>query len=152
VAGTGHFRVWAGRRPFTTLAVEDPPLRRLFSSFADGWPGAGLFFLRLVAGIALIAFTIAGFHTDAPAGALVSGSLGAVAGLLLIIGLWTPIAGSLVAIVGVWNAIAGRGDLWVNLLLATMGAALAVLGPGAWSIDARLFGWKRIDIPDSTRR
>jgi len=132
--------------------VEDPPLRRLFSSFADGWPGAGLFFLRLVAGIALIASTIAGVHTDAPASALVSGLLGAAAGLLLIIGLWTPIAGSLVAIVAVWNAIAGRGDLWVNLLLATMGAALAVLGPGAWSIDARLFGWKRIDIPDSTRR
>jgi hypothetical protein len=23
---------------------------------------------------------------------------------------------------------------------------LALLGPGAWSIDARLFGWRRIDV------
>jgi putative oxidoreductase len=28
-----------------------------------------------------------------------------------------------------------------------MGAALAMLGPGAWSVDARLFGRKRIHIP-----
>jgi hypothetical protein len=31
-------------------------------------------------------------------------------------------------------------------LLAGLGAALALLGPGAWSVDARLYGWKRIEI------
>jgi hypothetical protein len=30
----------------------------------------------------------------------------------------------------------------------TIGAGLALLGPGAWSVDARLFGWKRIDVRD----
>ena len=36
----------------------------------------------------------------------------------------------------------------LSLLLGTLGAALALLGPGAWSADARLFGWKRMDIRD----
>ena len=29
-------------------------------------------------------------------------------------------------------------------MLGTLGVALALLGPGGWSVDARLFGWKRI--------
>jgi hypothetical protein len=33
-------------------------------------------------------------------------------------------------------------------MLAAVGAALAMVGPGVWSIDARLFGRKRIDIPE----
>jgi uncharacterized membrane protein YphA (DoxX/SURF4 family) len=35
-----------------------------------------------------------------------------------------------------------------HILLATLGTAVALLGPGAWSVDARLFGWKRINIPN----
>ena len=30
---------------------------------------------------------------------------------------------------------------------ATIGGALAKLGPGRWSLDVRLFGWKRIEAP-----
>ena len=36
----------------------------------------------------------------------------------------------------------------VYVLVATLGAALALLGTGAWSVDARLFGWKRIDLSE----
>jgi putative oxidoreductase len=67
-------------------------------------------------------------------------------GMLLLAGLWTPVSGTLVAILGLWNLISQLGDPWANFLLATIGAALALVGPGAWSIDARLFGWRRIDI------
>jgi uncharacterized membrane protein YphA (DoxX/SURF4 family) len=69
-------------------------------------------------------------------------------GLLLLVGLWTPIAGVLVAVIALWHAFSHPGDPWSWFMLATLGAALALLGPGGWSVDARLFGWKRIDIRD----
>ena len=69
------------------------------------------------------------------------------AGILLIVGLWTPIVGTSVALVEIWKIFTLAGDKWDWLLLGTAGAALAMLGPGLWSIDARLFGWRRIEAP-----
>jgi hypothetical protein len=46
-----------------------------------------------------------------------------------------------------WTAFLSHPpDPWTYVLLGTLGLALALLGPGAWSVDARLFGWKRIHI------
>ena len=72
----------------------------------------------------------------------------AVVGLLLSAGLWTPVAGVATAIIGLWRTFSGTGDPWSEFRLAILGAALAMLGPGAWSVDAHLFGRKRIRIPD----
>ena len=69
------------------------------------------------------------------------------AGILLIVGLWTPIAGTSIALIEIWKMLTVAGDKWVWLLLGTVGAAVAMLGPGLRSIDARLFGWRRIEAP-----
>ena len=70
-------------------------------------------------------------------------------GILLIPGLWTPIAGALVAIVAMWQILTLAGDPWISLLAGTLGGGLAMLGPGLWSVDAYLFGWKRVAAPNS---
>jgi uncharacterized membrane protein YphA (DoxX/SURF4 family) len=118
-------------------------LRRLFSTFAHGGPGVALLLLRLVTGIALIDRGVTGLWIWPPIQPCV---VSVVAGTLLVIGLWTPIAGILVAAVEAWKIFSQPGDPWIYILLGALGAALALLGPGAWSVDARLFGWKRLDI------
>jgi uncharacterized membrane protein YphA (DoxX/SURF4 family) len=69
------------------------------------------------------------------------------AGALLLVGFWTPIAGVAMAIAEMCLAFLHANDPGTHILLAALGASLAMLGPGAWSVDARLFGRKRIQIP-----
>jgi putative oxidoreductase len=113
--------------------------------FPGGWPGAGLLVLRLAAGLPLI---ISGGvavrdSTQSVPHAIHFATIGV--GILLLAGLWTPIAGALQAIIEVWIFLARDGSS-LNLSLAALGVSLVMLGPGAWSVDARLFGRKRIDI------
>ena len=61
-------------------------------------------------------------------------------------------AGALVAAVELWIAFTHPGDPWISIILGAFGAMLAMVGPGAWSIDARLFGRKRIDATDARKR
>jgi uncharacterized membrane protein YphA (DoxX/SURF4 family) len=118
-------------------------VQRLFSTFPNSWPGLGLLILRLATGFSLAA------------AAHVTGDLATTAHLLerflidcvvvlLWIGLWTPIAG--IAETAIQIAIISLAQRFDPSLViaAAVGLALAMLGPGAWSLDARLFGRKRI--------
>jgi hypothetical protein len=122
-------------------------LRRLYSTFAGGWPGTGLLLMRLVGGSVLVVRASAMLWNDPPITKTITSAFLAGCGILLIPGLWTPIAGALIALVETWQIMTISGDHWVALLLGTIGGALAMLGPGLWSVDARLFGWKRVQAP-----
>jgi hypothetical protein len=120
-------------------------LRRLYSTFAGGRPGIGLLLMRLVLGSALVVRASSVVWSNPPITTTVMSAFLAGLGILIIPGLWTPLVGGLLALLETWQIITIPGDRWLALLLATIGGALALLGPGLWSIDARLFGWRRVE-------
>lgn len=71
---------------------------------------------------------------------------GGLTAALILAGLWTPIAASCQAILQGVLAFAGDALASTHLIFALVGVSLVMLGPGAWSIDARIFGRKRIDL------
>jgi putative oxidoreductase len=119
-------------------------LQRLFSVFPNGWPGRGLLLQRVVTAAFLFWF---GFRHFSEGSVFVPHLIGAGAGTLLLLGLWTPICGTLIAVVEAWIAFSYTGGDGIPIILAALGATLAMIGPGAWSIDARLFGRKHFEIP-----
>jgi putative oxidoreductase len=124
-------------------------MQRLFSTFADGWPGAGLLLQRLLVGATLVYIDFACLSLTPVCSFAVMKSIGALAGVLLIAGLWTPIVGILAAGVETWIALSATGNAGIPVVLAVLGLTLAMIGPGRWSADARLFGRRHIAFPES---
>jgi putative oxidoreductase len=119
-------------------------VRRLYSTFAGGWPGIGLLLMRLVVGAVILWHVGPRLWNGLPLLIGAGYALLALGALFLIAGLWTPVAGVMIAAVAVSEILAGEPPSG-RLLAGTIAVALAMLGPGRISIDARLFGWKRID-------
>ncbi len=107
--------------------------------------------LRLGIGIALICLA-----SDDLLGAreapipVVRDFVASAAGIFLLAGLWTPIMGAIIVLDELWIAFSlyssHRGGQWIHIFLTVLTAGMAMLGPGAWSIDARLFGRRRFDF------
>jgi len=116
--------------------------------FPNGWPGAALLLLRLVAGILLIYDGVVAFRTGTNLQIAILQSAAVGAGTMLILGLWTPVAGTLVILVEVCFVFLGATHTRISILMGVLGAALAVLGPGNRSIDALRYGRQRFDIRD----
>ena len=112
--------------------------------------------LRVCLGVALICSAIAGLSgTRSEPIAFAQNSIAGAGAIFLLAGLWTPVMGTLAALDEVWIALSldslQRQDTWIHIFLAILAASLTMLGPGAWSIDARLFGRKRFDIDRTSR-
>jgi putative oxidoreductase len=119
-------------------------VQRLFSNFANGWPGRGLLFQRALTAAALTHCVVSRLAQGSWSGALPE-FIAAGLGIFILVGLWTPLAGTLVGLTEVWILLTRPTGSWIPLILATLGVTLAMIGPGAWSVDARLFGRKRIE-------
>ena len=137
------------------------PLRRLFSTFPDSSQGAALLLLRALVGLTAIAqgflyFSRAGRSS---VGALLFGVLLAISGVCLLIGFLTPVTSILAGVGCVASNISWLptpattlfdGPL-VSLEMLVMAVSIALLGPGAFALDARLFGRREIVIPPVPR-
>jgi len=134
-------------------------LQRLFSTFPNGSPGVGLLLLRVGAAVVLIVHGAACLADRSPSGwgTWAVGATAAVTGALLLMGLLTPLASGLAA-----AATAGIALSWLPsptpnafgagitaVLPVVVSAAIALLGPGAISVDAALFGRREITIPQA---
>ena len=121
-------------------------MQRLYSTFPNSWPGTALLLMRLGQSVHVLSGADLRSLTAPDLSVALLHGLEFLTSGLLAIGLWTPIAGSLQALLecrGVYAHGHFEPDHFLEVLLAI---CLAMLGPGAWSLDARLFGRQRIRI------
>jgi putative oxidoreductase len=121
-------------------------VQRLFSTFPNGWPGRALLLLRLVAAAPLLLQSIAFICRPDHSSVLPLELVALAAAVLLTLGFCTPLAALVQAALEAWMAIQSGRLLEVHTILTALGLGLAMLGPGAWSVDAHLFGRRRIDL------
>ncbi len=134
-------------------------MQRLYTEFPAAYPGLGLLLLRLLTCGMVIGFEgarvtamVEESHTSAKS---LSSGLLIAAGVLILAGFLTPVAALLVAFIEGVGAIfqiinstnGGERDWIYSLLIVGTASALALTGPGGFSLDARMFGPKRLFIP-----
>jgi uncharacterized membrane protein YphA (DoxX/SURF4 family) len=140
-------------------AAKESCLQKLYSTFPSEWPGIGLLLLRALVGVSLIVQGVG--YVQWPNPGVTGWGLAGLAftgGAFLLAGFMTPFVASLVAAGGIgivlaWIPLPGQTlfDSYLAIInLIVLSIAIALLGPGAFSLDARMFGRREISIPSSS--
>ena len=119
-------------------------MQRLLGTFPNRRAGVALLILRLAVAAALIssARLCPGTETD------VLLALSRIAAVLIIVGWYTPLAATSAVVVSLctfWVCREpGVDALRINALIIAILVAIGLLGAGAYSVDARLYGRRRL--------
>jgi len=137
-------------------------LRRLFlSTFPGGYPGLGLLLLRAAVGVTAVTQGVI-YLTDRSFPTLEAWGVGLLlvtVGGSLLVGFLTPLVSFLIVLGSIgtalsWLPLPAKNllDTYLSInLLISIAASIVLLGPGAFSIDSRMFGRREIIIPSTNR-
>ncbi|HUM05112.1 MAG TPA: hypothetical protein VLT90_06605 [Terriglobales bacterium] len=129
----------------------------MFSTFPDGWSGAGLLLLRAVLGCALTISGVAYLRAWRSVGSLGIAIVSILIGVLLIFGYRTRIFAVIASVIFIASSFFPPNYAFADsrataVFCCVIAIALACLGPGAFAVDAKLFGRREIVIPKFSRK
>ena len=116
-------------------------MQRLFGMFPNRGAGFALLVLRLSVAAALVSYQrlCPGREME------VLLALSRIAAILIVVGWYTPVAALAATVISLCSLWVCR-ELEVNVLMVAILVAIGFLGAGAYSIDARLYGSRRLVV------
>ncbi|WP_433975236.1 hypothetical protein [Tunturiibacter lichenicola] len=124
-------------------------MQRLFSIFPAGSAGVALIVLRSIVAVRVFAEARTHSTTDC---AIPLDILASVVGLSLFLGFLTPYCAAVCCVAELTIvAMSWAPDVFSLWMSALTSGSVAVLGPGAYSVDAKIFGRRLIEVPSGKK-
>lgn len=121
-------------------------MQRLFSAFPGSWPGVGLLLLRVATAAVMFKVCCNGSAISYFVGGFAQQTLRVIIAGCFVFGFCLPFAATAEIIILLYCLTVERSQSVTCWFLILVIGSLLMIGPGAWSIDALLFGRRRIDV------